>query len=226
MKRIYIAGPMRGRPEYNFPAFRTAAELFRRRGWIVVSPVEVGLLFGNNPEVHGSEYIREDLIHLARCHAIALLPGWEASTGARCEVAVALTLGLQFFDAETSAAAVPPARAVVNGGYDRPPGAVELLEDLAAEATAWANATFTSATNSSRAAHLRREAEELCRDPDDLEEAADIFMLLAHLTHGRDLAGAVRAKLEKNKARKWGTPDAEGVVEHVRMDLQADGSYR
>ena len=30
LKRIYIAGPMTGMPEHNFPAFHAAAERFRR----------------------------------------------------------------------------------------------------------------------------------------------------------------------------------------------------
>ncbi len=90
------------------------------------------------------------------------------------------------------------------------------LDALAVEARAWGNATFATATPASKAEHLRREAVELCRAPHDVEEMADVFLLLAHLSDGLDLAGAVRAKLDKNKQRTWGKPDADGVVEHVR----------
>jgi hypothetical protein len=29
------------------------------------------------------------------------------------------------------------------------------------------------------------------------------------------VSGILRAKLEVNQARTWGTPDADGVVEHI-----------
>jgi hypothetical protein len=124
LKRIYIAGPMRGLPDYNFPAFREAAVRFRQSGWVVVSPVEVGMMFGNDPSVPGGDYVREDLLHLVRCDAIALLPGWEASTGARCEVVVAITIGLTFFDAEVGDCITPPSRVTCCGGYEQPAGVV------------------------------------------------------------------------------------------------------
>lgn len=41
MKRIYIAGPMRGYPEHNVPAFNRAADRFRALGWDVVNPVDL-----------------------------------------------------------------------------------------------------------------------------------------------------------------------------------------
>lgn len=220
-RRIYIAGPMRGMPEHNFPAFNRAAEQLRADGWIVCSPVDVGRLFANDPNIHGSEYLREDLLHLVRCSAIALLPGWERSVGARCEVAVAITLGLEFLwnaaseDAPYWATMPRPVSVRIAGGYERLPGAPESLDDLREEVNEWQRVTFTRRTLHSIATHLLREAQELHRDPSDLEEAADVFMLLVGLTDGRDLAGAVRAKLEKNKARAWGTPDADGVVEHI-----------
>lgn len=215
-RRVYIAGPMRGEPEHNFPAFNRAAALFRASGFVVVNPVEVGLMFGNDPAVSGADYVREDLLHVCRCDAVALLPRWERSVGARCEVAVALTLGLDFFDAMNGHRVPAPPRSTVTGGYEHGPGTVEHLDLLRDEVIAWANATFTKASPHSKAAHLEREAKELRRDPLDVEEMADVFILLCHLSDGYDLAGAVRAKLEKNKRRAWGEPDADGVVEHVR----------
>lgn len=214
-QRVYVAGPMRGEPQHNFPAFNQAAALFRAAGFVAVNPVEVGLMFGNDPAVSGADYVREDLLHVCRCDAIAILPRWERSVGARCEVAVALTLGLDFFDATNGHRIAPPARSIVTGGYEQQPGAVDLLDTLRAEVISWANATFTLANPHSKAAHLEREAKELRAAPRDVEEMADVFILLCHLSDGHDLAAAVRAKLEKNKLRAWGEPDAEGVVEHV-----------
>lgn len=215
-KRIYIAGPMRGLPDHNFPAFNAATGRFRAWGWTVYNPVEIGEKIGNgNPGIPGSEFLREDVCAIALCGAIALLPGWERSTGARCEVALAVTIGLDFYDAESLQPIEPPSRVVVCGGYERPAGAVNTLDALRDDVCGWANAQFTAATPASKAEHLRREVLELCDDPTDVEEMADVFILLSHLSDGRDLVGAVRAKLEKNKARTWGTPDADGVVEHV-----------
>lgn len=214
---IYIAGPMRGKPENNFPAFDRAAAMFLSAGHIPVSPVTIGQAhFGNNPAVLPQEYLRKDVRYLTSCDAIALLPGWESSTGARCEVVVSLTIGLHFFDAETGLAIAPPRRVICNGGYDQPPGAVESLDDLASECMEFGHRTFPQSTHASRVEHLRREAVELCNNPDDLHECADIFILLSQLAGGGiPLARAVREKMEINKKRTWGKPDALGVVEYV-----------
>ena len=38
---IYIAGPMTGRPDLNFPAFHAAATTLRDAGFDVVNPAEI-----------------------------------------------------------------------------------------------------------------------------------------------------------------------------------------
>jgi uncharacterized protein DUF4406 len=122
MNAIYVAGPMRGYPDLNFPAFHDAADRFRRAGWTVRNPVEIGReAFGPNPEaVQPREFLRADIRVLVDCQAIAVLPGWEHSTGARCEAAIARSLGLAFFDAATMTrlATIPPI--TITGGYDEP----------------------------------------------------------------------------------------------------------
>lgn len=120
-RKVYIAGPMRGYPELNFPAFHDASDRFRRAGWTVRNPVEIGReAFGpDSGAVSPSEFLRADLVEVLRCDAIALLPGWEASTGARCEAAVALAIGLAFYDAVTMEEREPPADVRVNG-YNAP----------------------------------------------------------------------------------------------------------
>lgn len=90
MKRIYIAGPMTGLPEFNYPAFNTAAERLRGLGYEVENPAE-------NPEPHCGSwlgYMRMALRQLALCDGVALLPGWQSSRGARIEHQLATQLGL------------------------------------------------------------------------------------------------------------------------------------
>lgn len=41
MKRVYIAGPMSGLPQFNFPAFYAAAAALREQGYEVISPAEL-----------------------------------------------------------------------------------------------------------------------------------------------------------------------------------------
>lgn len=91
MTTIYVAGPMTGLPEFNYPAFRAAAEQLRALGYQVEDPST-----NVNPtpdDYHG--WLRAGLAQLIRCDGVALLDGWEASGGARLEVNVGATLGLR-----------------------------------------------------------------------------------------------------------------------------------
>ena len=90
---------------------------------------------------------------------------------------------------------------------------------LCAEINAWQSETFPHATVESKAEHLRREVEkELRHDPSDPDEIADCLMLLIGICGKLDLdpMRILRCKLEINKNRRWGEPDADGVVEHIR----------
>ncbi len=94
MKRVYISGPMTGLPEFNFPAFHTAAKALRAAGIEAVNPAEINAETGGKWE----DYMREDIKALCDCDGIALLPGWERSRGAHLEVHIAHRLGLQIWD--------------------------------------------------------------------------------------------------------------------------------
>lgn len=84
VKVLYLAGPMSNMPKNNYPAFNKAARRLRDVGFTVVNPAEFGSEGG-----HYVDLIREDLRLLLDCHAVAVLPMWWESTGARNEVQVA-----------------------------------------------------------------------------------------------------------------------------------------
>lgn len=91
--RIYIAGPMTGLPELNYPAFNAEAARLRALGWHVENPAE-------NPEQSSwVDYMRIAIPQMLSCGLVALLPGWEMSRGANIEVTIAATLLIPFREA-------------------------------------------------------------------------------------------------------------------------------
>lgn len=109
--KIYLAGKMRGLPEFGFPIFHAAAARLRSDGHFVFSPAEAderkhGVNFtkgmtGDHKELEGTGFslrqaLGEDLAWIcAEADAVALLPGWEESKGANAEKATAEALGLE-----------------------------------------------------------------------------------------------------------------------------------
>lgn len=90
MSNTYVAGPMTGLPDLNFPAFHARAAELRALGHEVINPAEI------NPDKSMSwrECMRTDIAALVFCDAIDLLPGWQASDGATLEHHIADRLGL------------------------------------------------------------------------------------------------------------------------------------
>jgi len=88
--RVYVAGPMTGLPEFNFPAFNAAAAMLRAQGLHVENPAEHGIVDGAD----WADYLHYDLGRLATCSEIHLLPGWSKSRGAALEALCAHTLGM------------------------------------------------------------------------------------------------------------------------------------
>lgn len=97
--RIYLAGPMSGCPDWNYPAFEQAAKDLRARGLDVVSAHEIAHDDGGEPgSIPHSAYLRADIRDgLMRCDAIALLPGWPRSAGAVAEFHAAAAMGYAVF---------------------------------------------------------------------------------------------------------------------------------
>jgi len=110
--KIYLAGPMRGIPEFNFPAFFAAAIQLRKTGAFVFNPAErdverhgestyKGNLTGDIKQAeHDAGFnlrvaLHDDLSFIClEADAVALLPGWQRSKGACAERETALALGL------------------------------------------------------------------------------------------------------------------------------------
>lgn len=91
MTRIYLSGPMTGKPDLNFPAFNAEAARMRALGFVVVNPAEV------NPDASmpWDLCMRADIKALCDCDTLALLPGWMESKGAHLELHIAHRIGLK-----------------------------------------------------------------------------------------------------------------------------------
>ncbi len=107
---------MRGIPEFNFPAFYRYAAALRAQGYEVFNPAEKDNqrhgtdISKNNPtgseEVaaaqHGfnlREALHDDLRYIClEANAIALMPGWQNSKGAKAERATAEALGHEIME--------------------------------------------------------------------------------------------------------------------------------
>jgi hypothetical protein len=99
--KLYIAGPMRGYAENNFPAFARCATRLRLQGHEVVSPAEMDLVLDPDAaklsEVgieQFKEFMRRDLDALLLCDGVWLLDNWTSSAGALIEAYVAIQCGL------------------------------------------------------------------------------------------------------------------------------------
>lgn len=90
MNRIYVAGPMTGHADLNYPEFNRAAKQLRELGYTVENPAE------NPAPPCGSweGYMRMAIGQLVRCDEVHMLRGWQGSRGARMEHGIARELGL------------------------------------------------------------------------------------------------------------------------------------
>lgn len=114
IKKLYLAGPMRGYPQYNFPAFTAAAKQLRDRGYFVFSPHEKDIELHGEAAFNGSVDRQGEVASNAgfslraafkldadficdEADGVALLAGWETSRGARAESAIAVAIGVPRF---------------------------------------------------------------------------------------------------------------------------------
>lgn len=113
----YLAGPMSGRPMFNFPMFEAVAAMLRKQGFQIVSPNELDAVnttdyelardsvdgsLGTTEQTWGDFLARDVKIVADQVDGVICLPGWEQSRGARLEAFVATCQGKPVFqyDAE------------------------------------------------------------------------------------------------------------------------------
>lgn len=107
---LYLAGPMTGYPNFNFPAFERAVLALRQQNYVVWSPHESDAERkwaeetptynpaigdpGRTSQENLSYFLAYDLPHVCAADGVAVLPGWQTSRGARIETYVAFQLGI------------------------------------------------------------------------------------------------------------------------------------
>lgn len=106
-KSIYIAGPMSGYPEFNFPKFFAVQAVLEEMGWEVFNPANksneaavvkhVSYGEGDDKSLMKSGWsfrdaYKWDTDKVISADAIFMIKGWEASPGARGEHSVAIAM--------------------------------------------------------------------------------------------------------------------------------------
>ena len=95
MSKIYLSGPISGLDiEHARELFAAAQKEMAKQGWECVNPMNNGLPV----EAPWEEHLALDVLNLFSCKAIAMLPGWEASQGARLEHALAKRIGMRIIN--------------------------------------------------------------------------------------------------------------------------------
>jgi hypothetical protein len=87
--KVYISGPMEGVVDLNFAAFYNAEEALREAGHQPINPARHGQ--GKTK----AYYMRRAMHDVLAAEALAMLPGWLTSVGARFEKSMAEMLELQ-----------------------------------------------------------------------------------------------------------------------------------
>lgn len=97
----YLAGPMTGIPDFNFPAFNAATWALRNAGYIIYSPAELDDGDTSKPYCY---YLRRDLQLLldpmVGINTIILMPGWWNSRGATLEALLGARLHYTLYEYE------------------------------------------------------------------------------------------------------------------------------
>lgn len=107
--KLYLAGPMTGYPEHNFPLFHSEAKRLRELGYEVVNPAEMNAGF----TTQWAKCMAEDIKAAVDCDAIALLPNWFRSKGATLEHLIMKELGKAIYVASDLIVSLNPSTGLV-----------------------------------------------------------------------------------------------------------------
>jgi hypothetical protein len=97
-KKVYISGPMTGRPDFNYPAFYKAEEHAKSVGCVPLNPARN---FGGRTDLPREVYLRKDVEMLLQANEVWVLPGWQEGEGSKLEVAIAQALKIPVVECET-----------------------------------------------------------------------------------------------------------------------------
>ena len=113
--KIYIAGPMRGKPDWNYEAFNNAEKRLVDNGWKTINPATLDSnhqdtinlncaseSFDPDNDVHHQDVNRRIMkrdvdVICDECEAIYMLKGWQNSQGACAEFYLACSIGLDIY---------------------------------------------------------------------------------------------------------------------------------
>lgn len=114
VKPLYLAGPMTGFPQFNFPLFDRASRNLREAGFNIISPHELdselvrevamcsedgdlAAMEADTQETWGQILARDVEMLADKCSGIVFLPLWNGSRGAVLEATTAILSGHSTF---------------------------------------------------------------------------------------------------------------------------------
>lgn len=93
--KLYVAGPMTGLPDLNYPEFLRVGTILEDKGYEVLNPARIDESYSAPPFTKDWRwYMRRALAMCVHADGIATLPGWTHSRGASLEVHVGIRLEL------------------------------------------------------------------------------------------------------------------------------------
>lgn len=104
--QVYIAGPMTGLPNFNYPAFHEAARILRARfpARTFINPAEN---YNGDQTLKRSDYFRAAIPQVMSSDAVVVLPDWWSSQGALLEVSIARSLGISIYTIDAAGDLLP-----------------------------------------------------------------------------------------------------------------------
>lgn len=87
--KVYISGPITGKPNLNREAFKKAEAQLLEKGYTVINPLRRVKV---SDKKTWEDYMKTDICLLTKCNAIYLLKDFEYSRGARLEYKIAMEL--------------------------------------------------------------------------------------------------------------------------------------